>query len=313
MIELIHKVVLLHSRISTTCGVMSPGAETPVPVAPLPTLPRYANTAVLEIWIDIIYFAMHPNLSVIIVGTSTIITCLNPTVQVTYTLKSLLIAGQCFENSRDIYNRKPPNGLQLVLRTSEAHPSLTALILERTGNLEMAGQHYSDTLVMQNFGYFQLQANPGLWRLGLAAGRATQLYTVDGSKDSSDANSGSTVLEVRSFADVIHKLGVTKRPGKESVTLLSLADKDESDASFDSVPLPTSGASGGFLKSLSNIFGATKSSVASTAPSAPAASTEKLQERVHVFSLATGHMYERLLRIMMLSVSKRTSLPVKVR
>jgi 2-phospho-L-lactate guanylyltransferase (CobY/MobA/RfbA family) len=34
-------------------------------------------------------------------------------------------------------------------------------------------------------------------------------------------------------------------------------------------------------------------------------------ETVHVFSLATGHAYERLLKIMMLSVTKRTSSPVK--
>ena len=27
--------------------------------------------------------------------------------------------------------------------------------------------------------------------------------------------------------------------------------------------------------------------------------------KIHIFSLATGHLYERLLRIMMLSVSKK--------
>jgi len=34
-------------------------------------------------------------------------------------------------------------------------------------------------------------------------------------------------------------------------------------------------------------------------------------DTVHVFSLATGHAYERLLKIMMLSVTKRTTSPVK--
>ena len=38
----------------------------------------------------------------------------------------------------------------------------------------------------------------------------------------------------------------------------------------------------------------------------------KEDEYIHVFSLATGHMYERLLRIMMLSVTKRASMKVKV-
>jgi UDP-glucose:Glycoprotein Glucosyltransferase len=35
-----------------------------------------------------------------------------------------------------------------------------------------------DTLVMQNLGYFQLQANPGLWQLTLAEGRASELYQI---------------------------------------------------------------------------------------------------------------------------------------
>jgi len=50
-------------------------------------------------------------------------------------------------------------------------------------------------------------------------------------------------------------------------------------------------------------------------PAAPAAAaaggTGEEDGKIHVFSLATGHLYERLLRIMMLSVTKRTSMPVK--
>jgi UDP-glucose:glycoprotein glucosyltransferase len=34
-------------------------------------------------------------------------------------------------------------------------------------------------------------------------------------------------------------------------------------------------------------------------------------ERINIFSLASGHLYERFLRIMMLSVMKHTSTPVK--
>ncbi|CAN0226805.1 unnamed protein product, partial [Ectocarpus sp. 13 AM-2016] len=33
-------------------------------------------------------------------------------------------------------------------------------------------------------------------------------------------------------------------------------------------------------------------------------------ERLHVFSLATGHLYERFLKVMMMSVVKRASMPV---
>ena len=38
---------------------------------------------------------------------------------------------------------------------------------------------------------------------------------------------------------------------------------------------------------------------------------EDTRETIHVFSLATGHLYERFVRIMMLSVTKRTKAKVK--
>lgn len=35
-----------------------------------------------------------------------------------------------------------------------------------------------DTLVMQNLGYFQLKASPGLWELSIAPGRSRDLYQI---------------------------------------------------------------------------------------------------------------------------------------
>jgi hypothetical protein len=67
----------------------------------------------------------------------------------------------------------------------------------------------------------------------------------------------------------------------------------------------------GMWESLSSFFGTgTKKPSPKKKPLVIKSSGE--DEKIHVFSLATGHLYERLLRIMMLSVSKRTSLPVKV-
>jgi len=40
-------------------------------------------------------------------------------------------------------------------------------------------------------------------------------------------------------------------------------------------------------------------------------SEEDGDERINIFSVASGHLYERFLRIMMLSVLKHTSTPVK--
>ena len=75
-----------------------------------------------------------------------------------FRLTSLLIAGTC----TDLTHHKPPNGLQLVLQFMDgSDPSRN-----------------TDTLVMQNLGYFQLQAQPGVWTLRLDEGRASELYAL---------------------------------------------------------------------------------------------------------------------------------------
>lgn len=133
---------------------------------------------------------------------------------VTYSLKNLLVAGQCFEsapNGQPRYN-KPPNGLQLTLAEAGA---------DRT---------CADTLVMQNLGYFQLQANPGLFVLSTAAGKATELYALQARQPGMDSGSGSKYIAVRSFEDVIHRLLVHKREGMEHVSLLG---DDDSEAEGD--------------------------------------------------------------------------------
>lgn len=71
---------------------------------------------------------------------------------------------------------QPPNGLQLTLRPSYSYQrylqSSEAAADSATGNqsasLSATFADQSDTLVMQNLGYFQLQANPGLYVLNLA-------------------------------------------------------------------------------------------------------------------------------------------------
>lgn len=80
-------------------------------------------------------------------------------------LKSLLVAGQC----HDLTHERPPNGLQLQLVDLAAHA---------TQGSKPRGMPSSETLVMQNFGYFQLQASPGIHAITLAPGRASELYEV---------------------------------------------------------------------------------------------------------------------------------------
>lgn len=46
----------------------------------------------------------------------------------------------------------------------------------------MKKEQYTDTIVMQNNGYFQLRANPGLWSIGIKEGRSKELYSGGGGK-----------------------------------------------------------------------------------------------------------------------------------
>lgn len=222
--------------------------------------------------------------------------------RVTYTLKNILIAGQCFEELRARQGQlSPPNGLQLTLMPTRIGGENAAFNQSRIR---------SDTLVMQNLGYFQLQANPGVWQLNLASGRASELYTVEGGDIH---RTGGVVIPVRSFASTLTRLMVSKKPGKESVSLLTDSDDDESDdaegeTGLGSVWDSVSSFFGGDEKKHSKKDGAKKA----VKTLSPVAGANDEDNKIHVFSLATGHMYERLLRIMMLSVTKRTSVPVKV-
>lgn len=47
-----------------------------------------------------------------------------------------------------------------------------------------------DTLVMQNLGYFQLKASPGLWELSIAAGRSRDLYQIVSATSGSALSTG---------------------------------------------------------------------------------------------------------------------------
>jgi UDP-glucose:glycoprotein glucosyltransferase len=227
-----------------------------------------------------------------------------------YTLRGLLVSGQCYQGVRE-GAPSPPNGLQLVLTD------------RFNGTGAGAGAAVGrDTLVMKNLGYFQLQASPGVWDLSIAAGRGATLFGLDSGAGADDgtgpgtgaanANAGananaevtfesSKTIAVNTFSSRMHSVFVTKRPGLESVPLL------EDPASAGATTEGGASAGGGVFSTLKNMFATPDAQQLTTA------STDTSEDgKLHVFSLATGHVYERLLRIMMLSVHKTSSRPVKV-
>jgi UDP-glucose:glycoprotein glucosyltransferase len=198
-----------------------------------------------------------------------------------YGLKSLLFFGQCY----DVSKNTPPNGLQLTLnraRSSDIHSKSVAEFhsdgsQSLSNQVQLLGSNDStDTLVMKTVGYWQLRANPGVWDLRIASkSRGADIFEM---VEGIITRSGRVQL-VKNSAPTNSKTLVMKDFTNQGSFLLVKRKKGFEDASLfdEKVNLDAS----------------------------------QRNETVHVFSLATGHAYERLLKIMMLSVTKRTSSPVK--
>uniref|UniRef100_A0A665TTR0 UDP-glucose ceramide glucosyltransferase-like 1 n=1 Tax=Echeneis naucrates TaxID=173247 RepID=A0A665TTR0_ECHNA len=134
-----------------------------------------------------------------------------------------------------------------------------------------------DTIVMANLGYFQLKANPGAWILRLRVGRSEDIYQVlthDGTD--SPADTGDVRVVLNSFHSKIIKVRVQKKADKINEDLLS--ETSESKGIWDSIKDD---------------------------------GEKKKEDVLNIFSVASGHLYERFLRIMMLSVLRHTKTPVK--
>ncbi|KAF5404753.1 UDP-glucose:glycoprotein glucosyltransferase [Paragonimus heterotremus] len=214
------------------------------------------------------------------------------TVEALFELEYLLLEGHCFEEG----SMKPPRGLQLTL-----------------GPASDLGRY--DTIVMANLGYFQLKADPGIWHLNIRPGRSRDLYTmIDDDDMGTHVNSSELVINFNSFRSKIITVRVKKHPERENENLV---DETESSSSL------TSRDSWAWLYKNSDVW-ATLSNYAETLCPTWLTSLRKSlqahlpwqtctnkQETINVFSLASGHLYERLLRIMMLTVIRHTKSPVK--
>uniref|UniRef100_A0A8C4II02 UDP-glucose ceramide glucosyltransferase-like 1 n=1 Tax=Dicentrarchus labrax TaxID=13489 RepID=A0A8C4II02_DICLA len=142
-----------------------------------------------------------------------------------------------------------------------------------------------DTIVMANLGYFQLKANPGAWILRLRKGRSEDIYQIlthDGTDSPADA--GDVIVVLNSFHSKIIKVRVQKKAEKINEDLLS--ENSESKGIWDSI---------------ASITGGSKKDDGE----------KKKEDVLNIFSVASGHLYERFLRIMMLSVLRHTETPVK--
>ncbi len=189
-----------------------------------------------------------------------------------YELEHILIEG----HSRDVTVGPPPRGVQLLLGT-EKNP------------------HFADTIIMANLGYFQFKANPGYWHISLQSGRSSKIFNIDsvGSRGyAAHAGDDSTAVALLSFQGTILYPRLSRKPGMENEDVLETGSK--LGAAMDYLSKGSS-----FASSALSSLGLAKSS-----------SSSKNAE-INIFSVASGHLYERMLNIMMLSVIRNTSHTVK--
>ncbi|KAJ1983211.1 killer toxin resistant protein [Dimargaris verticillata] len=211
-------------------------------------------------------------------------------IEAMFELKHIMVEGHCV----DVTTGYPPRGLQFVLGTA-ATPALT------------------DTVVMANYGYFQFLAGSGVWNLQLRTGRSQQLYTLENAGN--QGWPGEALRDVPTQVVVTSLQGVTiypkvrKRPGHENESLLvsNQPVSDHQDAQPFALRAPSALFGPHSFWSMAARWVTEQAAQVIPGLQLPVAA----QETIHVFSVASGHLYERFLGIMILSVLEHTRHPVK--
>ncbi|KAK6462214.1 UDPglucose glycoprotein glucose phosphotransferase, partial [Scheffersomyces coipomensis] len=183
----------------------------------------------------------------------------------TYQLKHILVEGF----ARDVTNGKPPAGVSIELTN---------------------GFISTDTSVMSNLGYFQLQANPGVWKFQIKTGKSKKHYSL--------LSSTENKFSANTIPNDFDELAILTVRGLQVYPRLKKKD-DFKEVSFLNDVEDEDVAENTKSAGLMNSWFTKKDS------------KEPSQADINVFSIASGHLYERLISIMMASVRKNTTKSVK--
>lgn len=218
-------------------------------------------------------------------------------VKAVYELKHVLIEGHAREETGSARSIAVPRGLQLLLETLDASTSL-------------------DTIVMANLAYFQFKAQPGVWKLRIRPGRSDELYEMQsvGSAgwNSPPVSATGEYVALDTLSGLTIYPRVSKRKGKEHEELLEELDaqgrpilKHRTDSqSPTSIFSSAKGKIASFAHQLIDTVGGNGSSGNN-------AVVVRKHADINIFTVASGHLYERMTYIMILSVLKHTSSSVK--
>ncbi|KAL2024740.1 hypothetical protein VTK56DRAFT_5561 [Thermocarpiscus australiensis] len=198
-------------------------------------------------------------------------------VEAAYELENILIEG----HSREQPSGQPPRGVQLVLGTEN-------------------DSHFADTIIMANLGYFQFKANPGVYNIRLKEGRSSDIYTLEsvGAQGWNPVPGDETTeIALMDFQGTTLYPRLTRKPGMEQEDVLEEAGaRNTTGGTMDFVSRG--------LKFAEGILGMGK-------PTETKSVSATEHAEINIFSVASGHLYERMLNIMMLSVMRHTNHTVK--
>ncbi|TKY60158.1 UDP-glucose:glycoprotein glucosyltransferase [Spatholobus suberectus] len=204
------------------------------------------------------------------------------TLQAVFELEALVLTGHCSEKDHD-----PPRGLQLILGTKTT-------------------PHLVDTLVMANLGYWQMKVSPGVWYLQLTPGRSSELYILKEDGEGSHDKQSSKLITINDLWGKVVHMEVVKKKGKEHEKLLLPDNADNAQEKKKGSSLNSN-----FFKWASGFIGGNKLSKMAEKSSPEKGKGGRHGKTINIFSIASGHLYERFMKIMILSVLKNTHRPVK--
>jgi UDP-glucose:glycoprotein glucosyltransferase len=189
-------------------------------------------------------------------------------VEAVFTLKEIMVEGHALD-----VEKRPPRGLQLELLNGE--------------------QIVHDTIVMANYGYFQLQApTPGLYTLAVRKGRSRTVAKMTYVGDDSAGLFGNGMVNLLDSNEDPEAVIISK--SFEGLTLFIRVAKKTGMEKMDFLDDGTEKTKRGFWDNIKDKF-----------------SGGQKQADINIFSVASGHLYERFMSIMFLSVLRHTKHTVK--
>lgn len=254
--------------------------------------------------------------------------------EATYELKYILIEG----HATDVTLNKAPRGVQLNLGT-QTQP------------------HITDTIIMENLGYLQLKAGPGLWKVSLKEGLSSEIFNVvemglfGGSELPDPTHIWVTELTgTIVFPKLVRKKGKEDmdvlgegtglgKPGRRQLNGDPVKSKDGKNEShqkwldlIESISRalnervlgfifrgrePTTKIRWELLVELTighdnyNLINRYWKKYGFGSSSESSSELAKSNAEINIFSVASGHLYERFLSIMTLTVMQNTDKTVK--